>query len=222
VVDRLHYWTSFRSAALGGVLGVMYSIPCVALVTNSDCRIRRVSLRRSAESARCEGVSAEAAAESNVRAARRAVGSMFRGFFAVVSRRGGVPGDGGDFTSASARRVVYGFDFPLVRIVGSPSGRLWVGIAMLVGAVIGWVGRAHYSSLAPAAVRCGSGNANLSHNTLPSPGTIGVAPCDAASWSATHQRLPPDGRVARHEPAMLPCCAYREGHSRSDRSAWFR
>ena len=64
-----NYWTSFAICALGGILGVMYSIPLRrALVTNSDlpypegvacAEVLKVGAGGS------EGVSAEEAAESN-------------------------------------------------------------------------------------------------------------------------------------------------------------
>ncbi|HWX67734.1 MAG TPA: oligopeptide transporter, OPT family [Rhodanobacter sp.] len=152
-----NYWTSFAICALGGILGVMYSIPLRrALVTHSDlpypegvacAEVLKVG------SGGGDGISAEAAAESN-RAGLLAVlwGSIVSAVFSVVVATRVFAGDvvhyfrvGGD------KGGVTGFDFFLSFAlfgIGHLVG-LWVGIAMLVGAVIGWVwGIPHYSTLA--------------------------------------------------------------------------
>lgn len=180
-----NYWTSFAICALGGILGVMYSIPLRrALVTNSDlpypegvacAEVLKVG-------AGAEGTSAEAAAESN-RAGLLAVlwGSIVSAVFAVVVATRVFAGDvvhyfrvGGD------KGGVTGFDFFLSFAlfgIGHLVG-LWVGIAMLVGAVIGWGwGVPHFSALSPSAGAIAElANATWSHKVrFVGAGTIGVA-----------------------------------------------
>ena len=179
-----NYWTSFAICALGGVLGVMYSIPLRrALVTNSDLPYP--------EGVACaevlkvgsggEGVSAEAAAESN-RAGLLAVlwGSIVSAVFAVVVATQVFAGDVVTYFRVGDKGGVTGFDFFLSFAlfgIGHLVG-LWVGIAMLVGALIGWGwGVPHYSALAPAAGAIADlANATWSHKVrFVGAGTIGVA-----------------------------------------------
>ena len=181
-----NYWTSFAICALGGILGVMYSIPLRrALVTNSDlpypegvacAEVLKVG-------AGGDGVSEEAAAESN-RAGLMAVmwGSIVSGVFAIVVatrvfagdfvRYFRIGGDGGGVT---------GFDFFLSFAlfgIGHLVG-LWVGVAMLVGAAIGWGwGVPHFSALDPgtAGSIADLANATWSHKVrFVGAGTIAVA-----------------------------------------------
>jgi putative OPT family oligopeptide transporter len=179
-----NYWTSFAICALGGILGVMYSIPLRrALVTNSDLPYP--------EGVACaevlkvgsggEGVSAEAAAESN-RAGLLAVlwGSIVSAVFAVVVATRVFAGDVVTYFRVGDKGGVTGFDFFLSFAlfgIGHLVG-LWVGIAMLVGALIGWGwGVPHYSALAPAAGAIADlANATWSHKVrFVGAGTIGVA-----------------------------------------------
>ena len=181
-----NYWTSFAICALGGILGVMYSIPLRrALVTNSDlpypegvacAEVLKVGAGAS------EGVSAEAAAASN-RAGLLAVlwGAIVSGVFAVVVATRVFAGDVVQyFRVGGSQGGVTGFDFFLSFAlfgIGHLVG-LWVGIAMLVGALIGWGwGVPHLSAMMPLA---GSivdlANATWSHKVrFVGAGTIGVA-----------------------------------------------
>ncbi|QBB71283.1 oligopeptide transporter, OPT family [Pseudolysobacter antarcticus] len=152
------YWVSFCICALGGILGVMYSIPLRrALVTNSDLPYPEgVACAEVLKVGAGEGEDAAAGVASN-RAGLLAVmwGSIVSAVFAVVVatrlfasdvvqyfRLGGsANGTGGGVT---------GFDFFLSFAlfgVGHLVG-LWVGVAMLVGAIIGWGwGVPHFSAL---------------------------------------------------------------------------
>jgi putative OPT family oligopeptide transporter len=154
-----NYWTSFAICALGGILGVMYSIPLRrALVTNSDLPYP--------EGVACAEVlkvgaggddqaSAAAAAESN-RAGLLAVlwGSIVSAVFSVVVATRVFVGDLVRYFRVGSDGSVSGFDFFLSFAlfgIGHLVG-LWVGVAMLVGALIGWGwGVPHFSALAPAA-----------------------------------------------------------------------
>ncbi|HEV2682432.1 MAG TPA: oligopeptide transporter, OPT family, partial [Rhodanobacter sp.] len=156
-----------------------------ALVTNSDlpypegvacAEVLKVGAGGS------EGVGAEAAAESN-RAGLLAVlwGSIVSAVFAVVVATRVFAGDvvhyfrvGGD------KGGVTGFDFFLSFAlfgIGHLVG-LWVGIAMLVGALIGWGwGVPHFSALVPVTGSIAElANATWSHKVrFVGAGTIGVA-----------------------------------------------
>ena len=177
------YWVSFAICALGGTLGVMYSIPLRrALVTQSDLPYP--------EGVACAqvlkvggGEHADAAAVEESRAGLAAVvwGSIVSAVFAVVVATRVFAGDVVHFFRVGgANGGVTGFDFLLsfaLFAVGHLVG-LWVGIAMLVGALIGWVwGVPHYSALA-------GGTDTLVHLALATwshkvrfvgAGTIGVA-----------------------------------------------
>jgi putative OPT family oligopeptide transporter len=149
------YWVSCAICALGGILGVMYSIPLRrALVTQSDLPYP--------EGVACAevlkvggGEHANAAAVEDSRAGLAAVvwGAIVSAAFACIVatrifgsdvvryfRVGGDRGGG-----------VTGFDFLLsfaLFAVGHLVG-LWVGMAMFVGALIGWAwGVPHFSALA--------------------------------------------------------------------------
>ena len=184
-----NYWTSFAICALGGILGVMYSIPLRrALVTNSDLPypegVACAEVLKVGAGAGGEGASAEAAVESN-RAGLLAVlwGSIVSAVFAIVVATRVFAGDVvhyfrvGGSTSGGG---VTGFDFFLSFAlfgIGHLVG-LWVGIAMLVGAMIGWGwGVPHFSALAPAAGAIADlANATWSHKVrFVGAGTIGVA-----------------------------------------------
>lgn len=149
-----HYWVSFAICALGGILGVMYSIPLRrALVTQADLPYP--------EGVACAevlkvggGEHAEAAAVEESRAGLRAVvwGSIVSAAFAVVVATRLFASDVVRYFRVGGERGgVTGFDFFLsfaLFAVGHLVG-LWVGMAMLVGALIGWAwGVPHYSALA--------------------------------------------------------------------------
>ena len=176
------YWESFAICALGGTLGVMYSIPLRrALVTQSDLPYP--------EGVACAevlkvggGEHADAAAVEESRAGLAAVvwGSIVSAAFACIVATRIFAGDVVRFFRVGNSGAVTGFDFLLsfaLFAVGHLVG-LWVGIAMLVGALIGWVwGVPHYSALA-------GGTDSITHLALLTwshkvrfvgAGTIGVA-----------------------------------------------
>jgi putative OPT family oligopeptide transporter len=149
------YWVSFAICALGGTLGVMYSIPLRrALVTQSDLPYP--------EGVACAevlkvggGEHADAAAVEESRAGLAAVvwGSIVSAAFACIVATRVFAGDVVRYFRVGGGGVT-GFDFFLsfaLFAVGHLVG-LWVGVAMLVGALIGWVwGVPHFSALAGGA-----------------------------------------------------------------------
>ena len=146
------YWVSTAICALGGILGVMYSIPLRrALVTQSDLPYP--------EGVACAevlkvggGESADSAAVEESRDGLRAVvwGSIVSSVFAVIVATRVFASDVVRYFRVGERGVS-GFDFFLsfaLFAVGHLVG-LWVGLAMGVGALIGWVwGVPHFSALA--------------------------------------------------------------------------
>jgi putative OPT family oligopeptide transporter len=177
------YWVSCAICALGGILGVMYSIPLRrALVTQSDLPYP--------EGVACAevlkvggGEHANAAAVEDSRAGLSAVvwGAIVSAAFAcIVATRIFTSDVARYFRVGGDRGGVTGFDFLLsfaLFAVGHLVG-LWVGIAMFVGALIGWAwGVPHFSALAAST----ESMAQLAQHTwshqvrFVGAGTIGVA-----------------------------------------------
>ena len=175
------YWVSCAICALGGILGVMYSIPLRrALVTQSDLPYP--------EGVACAevlkvggGEHADAAAVEESRDGLRAVvwGAVVAATFAVIVATRVFASDVVRYFRVGERGVT-GFDFLLsfaLFAVGHLVG-LWVGLAMLVGALIGWVwGVPHFSALAANSDSVAHlAQATWSHQVrFVGAGTIGVA-----------------------------------------------
>ena len=156
------FWTSFWICALGGILGVMYSIPLRrALVTNSDlpypegvacAEVLKVGSGNAKTRQADQSLSRQAEVEHG-RAGLLAVlwGSIIAAAFAVVVQTQLFAADVAQTFRIGRRGAVSGYDFFLsfaLLGIGHLVG-LSVGIAMLVGAVIGWGwGVPHYSALA--------------------------------------------------------------------------
>jgi putative OPT family oligopeptide transporter len=167
------YWVSTAICALGGILGVMYSIPLRrALVTQSDLPYP--------EGVACAevlkvggGEHADAAAVEESRDGLRAVvwGSIVSSVFAVIVATRVFASDVVRYFRVGERGVT-GFDLFLsfaLFAVGHLVG-LWVGLAMGLGALIGWAwGVPHFSalmsSLAPGLAPDGDAIAKLANAT---------------------------------------------------------
>ncbi len=150
------YWTSFIICALGGILGVMYSIPLRrALVTHSDlpypegvacAEVLKVG-------AKGGGVhDPDDAAASSAGLMSIMVGSVSSALFALVIATQLFASDVAGYFRVSGKSTVSGYDFSLsfaLFAVGHLVG-LWTGMAMLVGLLIAWAGAVPYlSSLQP-------------------------------------------------------------------------
>jgi putative OPT family oligopeptide transporter len=206
------YWTSVLVCALGGVLGVMYSIPLRrALVTQSDLPYP--------EGVACAevlkvggGAEAHASAIEDSRAGLRAVvwGSIVSGAYALVVGTRILASDLVRHFRVGSNGGVSGFDFLFSFAlfgVGHLVG-LWVGVAMLVGALIGWGwGVPHYSALSDG----GAAIATLAHDTwnhkirFVGAGTILVA----ALWTLAKLGKPVYGGLLS---ALAASRARREGN----------
>src|SRR3989440_1393835 len=148
------FWTSFWICALGGILGVMYSIPLRrALVTNSDLPYPEGVACAEVLKVGSSGDSAHAHDVEHGRAGLLAVlwGSIVSAAFALVIETQLFASDVAQNFRIGRKGAVSGYDFSLSFLllgIGHLVG-LSVGIAMLIGAMIGWGwGVPHYSALA--------------------------------------------------------------------------
>lgn len=139
------FWMTFGICATGGILGVMYTIPLRrALVTDSDlpypegvacAEVLKVGSGR----AKSEEVEAVDTGGTGVKAIIVG-GVVAAAFYVIVQTRIFAAAISQYFSFGSDRGSATGFDFSLsfaLFAVGHLVG-LWVGIAMLVGAFIGW------------------------------------------------------------------------------------
>ena len=148
------FWISFLICALGGILGVMYSIPLRrALVTSSDLPYPEGVACAEVLKVGSSGDSAHASDIEHGRAGLLAVlwGSIVAAIFAVIVATQIFASDVAQTFRIGRRGAVSGYDFSLsfaLLAIGHLVG-LSVGIAMLIGALIGWGwGVPHYSALA--------------------------------------------------------------------------
>src|SRR6267142_3517889 len=148
------FWISFWICALGGILGVMYSIPLRrALVTQSDLPYP--------EGVACAevlkvGSGDEGKHASDIEHGRAGLlavlwGSIVSAVFAVIVATQVFAADVAQTFRIGRKGAVSGYDFALsfaLLAIGHLVG-LSVGIAMLIGTLIGWgLGVPHYSGLA--------------------------------------------------------------------------
>ncbi|MFT3898169.1 MAG: oligopeptide transporter, OPT family [Thermomonas sp.] len=143
------FWESFLICLLGGVLGVMYSIPLRrALVTGSDLPYP--------EGVACAevlkvGSGDDASGVEESKAGLRVVvwGSIMSAAFAVIVATKVFAASVTSYFKVNDRGGVSGFDLGLsmaLFAVGHLVG-LWVGVAMLLGVLIAWLwGVPHYTA----------------------------------------------------------------------------
>ena len=178
------FWISFAICALGGVLGVMYSIPLRrALVTNSDLPYPEGVACAEVLKVGSSGGKENAADVEHGRAGLLAVlwGSIVSAVFAIIVSTHVFGSDVAQTFRIGRRGAVSGYDFALsfaLLAIGNLVG-LSVGIAMLIGAIIGWGwGVPYYSGLAgdftTAAAQVATGTWSLKVRFIGA-GTIGVA-----------------------------------------------
>src|SRR5207253_5753215 len=148
------FWISFAICALGGILGVMYSIPLRrALVTTSDLPYPEGVACAEVLKVGSSGDSAHASDIEHGRSGLLAVlwGSIVAAVFAVIVATQVFAADVAQTFRIGRRGVVSGYDFFLsfaLLGIGHLVG-LSVGIAMLIGALIGWGwGVPHFSAMA--------------------------------------------------------------------------
>jgi putative OPT family oligopeptide transporter len=147
------FWISFLICALGGILGVMYSIPLRrALVTSSDLPYPEGVACAEVLKVGSSSASAHASDIEHGRAGLLAVlwGSIVAAVFAAIVATQVFAADVAQAFRIGRRGAVSGYDFSLsfaLLAIGNLVG-LSVGIAMLIGAFIGWGwGVPHYSGL---------------------------------------------------------------------------
>jgi putative OPT family oligopeptide transporter len=147
------FWISFLICALGGILGVMYSIPLRrALVTNSDLPYPEGVACAEVLKVGSTGDKEHAADIEHGRAGLLAVvwGSIVAAAFAIIVATQVFASDLAQTFRIGRRGAVSGYDFSLsfaLLAIGHLCG-LSVGIAMLIGSGIGWGWLVpHYSAL---------------------------------------------------------------------------
>ena len=147
------FWISFLICALGGVLGVMYSIPLRrALVTNSDLPYPEGVACAEVLKVGSSGDSEHAADIEHGRSGLLAVlwGSIVAAVFAIIVATQIFASDVAQTFRIGRRGAVSGYDFALsfaLLAIGHLCG-LSVGIAMLIGTCVGWGwGVPHFSAL---------------------------------------------------------------------------
>ncbi len=139
------YWETALICALGGILGVMYSIPLRrALVTNSDLPypegVACAEVLKVGDSHRGADVPADAAEAGRAGFLAVVVGALASAGFAVVEATQIFGKDVSGYFHVGNRGGVSGFDFSLsfaLLAVGHLVG-LWVGVSMLLGTLIAW------------------------------------------------------------------------------------
>src|ERR1700693_2038394 len=180
------YVYSFAICALGGVLGVMYSIPLRrALVTNSDLPYPEGVACAEVLKVGGHGSESGAAPDADAVAAGRQgllgsmLGAVVSTVFAIVIATQVFASDVAQYFRVG-KNAITGYDFSLsfaLFAVGHLVG-LWVGVAMLVGLLIAWAGAVPIlTTLHPVAGAAAAvGHAVWSHQVrFIGAGTIGVA-----------------------------------------------
>src|SRR3984885_8844714 len=208
------YWVSFAICLFGGTLGVMYSIPLRrALVTQSDLPYP--------EGVACAevlkvGSGEHGAGIEETRAGLSALlwGSIVSGTFALVSATRLFASDVVRSFRLGGGVTVFDFFLSFALFgVGHLVG-LWVGVAMGVGALIGWVwGVPHFSALSPDSAHLTDATLNaLAHDTwshkvrFVGAGTIGVA----AVWTLGKLAKPV---IAGLRSALVASRTRAQGHA---------
>ncbi|MDE2091376.1 MAG: oligopeptide transporter, OPT family, partial [Gammaproteobacteria bacterium] len=138
------FWMSFGICAAGGILGVMYTIPLRrALVTDSDLPYPEgVACAEVLKVGSNPGSAAAADSVESGGAGLKAVvmGSIVSAVFYVIVQSKIFASDVAHYFRIGDKGTATGFDFSLsfaLFAIGHLVG-LWVGVAMGVGALIGW------------------------------------------------------------------------------------
>ncbi|CAM0999076.1 oligopeptide transporter, OPT family [Rhodanobacter sp. Root179] len=210
------FWITFGICATGGILGVMYTIPLRrALVTDSDLPYP--------EGVACAevlkvggGDDSESTTEESSRAGLLAVmgGSVVSALFAIVVATRVFGSNVAQYFRLDDRGSATGYDFNLsfaLLAVGHLVG-LWVGLAMLFGAVIAWGWAVpHYTGLLVGVTGAAADVAQAAWSSkvrFIGAGTIGVA----AIWTLAKLVKPVIGGLAA---AMASSRARKSGQGAS-------
>ena len=193
------FWLSFGICATGGILGVMYTIPLRrALVTDSDLPYPEGVACAEVLKVGSGGDASAAAVESGKSGLKAVVaGAVVSALFAIIVQTKIFASDVAQYFRLNARGGATGYDFALsfaLFAVGHLVG-LWVGIAMLVGALIGWAWAVpHFTALYPVAGAAAEvAQGAWSHYVrFVGAGTIGVA----AIWTLAKLVKPVIGGLA--------------------------
>ncbi len=194
------FWMSFGICATGGVLGVMYTIPLRrALVTDSELPYPEgVACAEVLKVGSGGGEEAAGSVESGGAGLKAVIaGAIVSAVFYVVVQTRLFADAVSSYFRVGDKGAATGFDFSLsfaLFAVGHLVG-LWVGVAMLVGALIGWGWAVpHFLLLHPAAgpVADAAQGAWSHYVRFVGAGTIGVA----AIWTLAKLVKPVIGGLA--------------------------
>jgi len=135
------FWTTFGICAIGGVLGVMYTVPLRrALVTNSPLPypegVAAAEVLKVGSGMR--GDSAEAAADGKLGLAAILLGSAGSALFALAVGTRALAGEVAGFFRAGAGATGIGASMSLALFGAGHLMGIAVGMAMLTGLVIAW------------------------------------------------------------------------------------
>ncbi|MDQ6933366.1 MAG: oligopeptide transporter, OPT family, partial [Candidatus Eremiobacteraeota bacterium] len=142
------YWESFGVCAVGGVLGVMYSVPLRrALVTNSDlpypegvaaAEVLRVGAgSRGADSVQ-QSPSAQAVAENKAGLVALLVGSITSAAFAAIIGARVFAAEAAKYFNVGSGATGFGLSLSLALIGAGQLIGLAVGLAIFTGLIISW------------------------------------------------------------------------------------
>lgn len=143
------YWESFGVCAVGGVLGVMYSVPLRrALVTNSDlpypegvaaAEVLRVGAgSRSGQNVQQSQPSAQAVAENKAGLVALLVGSITSAAFAAVIGARVFAAEAAKYFNVGSGATGFGLSLSLALIGAGQLIGLAVGLAIFTGLIISW------------------------------------------------------------------------------------
>lgn len=177
------FWLSFGICATGGVLGVMYTIPLRrALVTDSDLPypegVACAEVLKVGSGDTADAADSVESGGSGLKAVL--VGTITSAVFYVVVQTKIFASDVAQYFHVGHKGSATGYDFNLsfaLFAVGHLVG-LWAGMAMLLGAVIGWGGLIPYFTMLHPGTGAAADVANGAWSTyvrFVGAGTIGVA-----------------------------------------------
>ncbi|MGZ8369522.1 MAG: OPT family oligopeptide transporter, partial [Caulobacteraceae bacterium] len=136
------FWSSFWVCALGGILGVMYSIPLRrALVTNSPLPYPEGVACAEVLKVGSGGGGAQAVAEGKAGLLTVVIGSIVSAaYYLIVQTKVFASDIAGYFRVGERGATGYDLGMSLALFAVGHLVGLWVGVAMLVGLLIAWAG----------------------------------------------------------------------------------
>jgi putative OPT family oligopeptide transporter len=212
------FWQTFGICAIGGILGVMYSVPLRrAMVVDSDLPypegVAAAEILRVGAGSQGEGAAVAQASENRAGLWTVIVGSVVSGAFYLITNTNIFAASIAKYIRVGASSTGLGFQFSLALVgVGHLVG-LSVGAAMLVGIVLSWgVGVPVFSALHPLAGDAATVAGIVWHKQVRfiGAGTIGIAAIWALLrlarplWSGVTSSLAASRLRASDPAAVIP------------------